>query len=115
MRGVIYGLSVIVALFGSGAPTAAETVVVASKDSLQKDRADFTCDGIDDHIEIQQAIDAIPSVGGMVTLLEGTFRFGDGVKITKDNVTIRGMGRSTVLQHQPTRWVELTKDAGLRG
>ena len=37
----------------------------------------------------QQAIDAIPAVGGRVTLLEGTFLFGDSVEITKDNVTVR--------------------------
>jgi len=112
MRIVIFWLIFIVALDGSGNPTTAATVIVASKESLHKDKADFTCDGMDDHVEIQQAIDAIPAVGGRVTLLEGTFLFGDSVEITKDNVTVRGMGRSTVLKHQPTRWVELAQDAG---
>ena len=47
---LILWLSVIVAVFENGSPTTAATVVIASKDSLQKKRADFTCDGVDDHV-----------------------------------------------------------------
>ena len=50
MRVLFFWLSVIVAVFENGSPTTAATVVIASKDSLQKERADFTCDGVDDHV-----------------------------------------------------------------
>jgi len=56
-------------------PGRAATVVVAAVDSSLQSRAqaDFLCDGIDDQVEIQAAIDALPAVGGKVQLLEGTF------------------------------------------
>ena len=38
----------------------AATLTVASRTSLHPGKADFACDGIDDQIEIQQALDALP-------------------------------------------------------
>ena len=84
-------------------------VVVASRDSSGKGRADVVCDGTDDQVEIQEAIDALPSSGGAVELLQGTFNFSDDLEITKSNVTIRGAGKSTVLRHNATQWVKLAK------
>ena len=89
----------------------AATLTVASKDSLAKEKADYVCDGVDDQVEIQQAIDSLLPSGGMVELLEGTFHFGGDVEITKDDVTVKGMGRSTILKHGATEWVKLTADA----
>ena len=86
------------------------SLVIASKDSPNKEKADYVCDGTADQVEIQKAIDSLPSSGGMIELLEGTFNFSDDVEITKSNVTIRGAGRATVLKHNPTKWVKLTKD-----
>lgn len=81
--------------------------VVAASDSLHKERADYVCDGISDDIEIQAAIDALPSGGGVVALLEGTYII-DGVPtvspeyrsiiILKDNVSVVGCGFTTVLK-----------------
>lgn len=104
-------ISVVLLLVAS---TAHASLVVASKDSPGKHRADFVCDGIDDQVEIQKAIDSLPSTGGMVELLEGVFNFSDDVEITKSNVTIRGTGLPTVLTHNPTTLIKLTKD-GERG
>lgn len=87
------------------------SLVVASKDSTGKKRADYICDGIDDQVEIQKAINALPLSGGMVELLEGTFNFSDCVEITKSNVTIKGVGKASVLKHIPTKWIKLAKDA----
>ena len=50
-----------------GAANAA--LVVAAKDSLKKEQADFVCDGIDDQVQVQEAIDSLPSTGGVVELL----------------------------------------------
>jgi len=51
--------------------TRSATFTVASSTSSQ--RADYVCDGTDDQIEIQAAIDALPVNGGKVLLLEGLF------------------------------------------
>ncbi|MAE63463.1 MAG: hypothetical protein CMJ18_04255 [Phycisphaeraceae bacterium] len=87
------------------------TVVVASKDSRHPERADFACDGRDDQVEVQQALDALPDAGGNVQLLEGTYELSGCVEIPRDRVTLRGVGRSTVLRHAPTDWIKLAADA----
>lgn len=54
------------------------------------------CDGTDDHVEIQAAIDALPAAGGCVQLLDGTYNIE--VLLTLDsNQTLRGCGRNTIL------------------
>jgi len=86
----------------------AADLVVAASDSSHKERADYVCDGISDDIEIQAAIDALPSGGGTVLLLEGTYII-DGVPssaypgyrsiiILKDNVSVVGSGFNTILK-----------------
>ena len=95
----------------SAAGLAHASFTVAPKDSPGRQRADFVCDGIDDQVEIQQAIDALPSSGGLIELLDGTFNFSDDVEITRNNVTIRGTGKSTILKHNLTKWVILTADS----
>ncbi len=81
--------------------------VVAASDSQHKERADYVGDGISDDIEIQAAIDALPSGGGVVLLLEGTYII-DGVPavnpeyrsiiVLKDNVSVVGSGFNTILK-----------------
>ena len=50
-------------------------LVVAASDASAKSKAgaDYVCDGTADDVEIQAALDALPSVGGTVVLSEGTF------------------------------------------
>lgn len=77
----------------------AATLVVAASDSSTKSRqaADYRCNGTDDHVEIQAALDALPANGGEVMLMEGTFYIG--VRITPDsNQTLRGQGANTCLK-----------------
>lgn len=90
---------------------ASASIIVAARDSVKRKKADYKCDGKDDQVQIQKAIDALGAEGGVIELLEGTFNFGDTVNITKSNVTIKGAGKSTILKHNPTSWVKLTKDA----
>ena len=51
------------------------TLTVAANDAgdASKGRADYVCDGTADDVEIQAAIDALPSGGGRVVLSEGTY------------------------------------------
>ncbi|MFA7169266.1 MAG: hypothetical protein WC178_00205 [Candidatus Paceibacterota bacterium] len=65
--------------------TRSATFVVAASDSseLSKQQADYVCDGVDDQIEIQAAIDALPSGGGTITLSSGSFFQSSPITITK--------------------------------
>ena len=48
---------------GGANVTRTATVVVAAADSLHPEQADYVCDGVDDQVEIQAAIDALPNGG----------------------------------------------------
>ncbi|MCL0073115.1 right-handed parallel beta-helix repeat-containing protein [Dehalococcoidia bacterium] len=59
--------------------------------------ADFVADGVDDHIQFQQALDALPTGGGKLIVLAGTYNFGAAVGRAIDNITIQGIGQATVI------------------
>jgi parallel beta-helix repeat protein len=68
------------------------TFVVAASDSLHKKRADYVCDGVDDHVEIQAAIDALPSQGGVIFFRAGIYTISSTLNVTKQGVHFRGEG-----------------------
>lgn len=88
------------------------TVIVAAHNAKEttKISADFVCNGVDDQITIQRAIDSIKDSGGVVSLSEGVFN----VNATQganwaghttaaairlySNITLQGQGRSTVIR-----------------
>lgn len=81
------------------------TMIVATQSSSEKSKAaaDFVGDGMGDQEEIYAAIHALPSSGGTVTLMEGTYdirkvegKLG-GVIIDRSNVTLIGQGAATRL------------------
>jgi len=80
------------------------TYIVAASDSRNKELADFIADGTNDQVQIQQAIDLLPSTGGSVYLMEGTYNIGTstpsvGILISsKNNVTLQGAGAGTVIK-----------------
>jgi parallel beta-helix repeat protein len=74
------------------------TFVVAASNSMVQDKAmaDYVCDGVNDHVEIQAALDALPASGGEVKLLDGTYNIE--VALVLDSYqTLQGQGRSTIL------------------
>lgn len=76
--------------------TRVATLIVAASDSEYPAKADYQCDGVDDHVEIQAALDALPTTGGEVKLLDGTYNCE--VQIDLDtNQTLRGCGRNIIL------------------
>jgi parallel beta-helix repeat protein len=80
---------------GGGKRTA--TRIVAASDSLDKTGADYVCDGTADQEEINQAINDLPTFGGRVLLLEGTYNISSPITILKNNVTLEGQGAGTKL------------------
>ena len=91
------------------------TLVVAASNSLDKYRADYVCDGTDDNVEIQNAINALPAGGGRVLLLEGTYNFYndhdvDHINIAQSGTTIEGQGAGTVLNMVGIPWENVVFD-----
>ena len=74
------------------------TKIVAASDSQNKEKADYVCDGSNDEAEIEQAINDLPSTGGIVYLLEGTYNIGSSIDILKSNVSLIGSGKATILK-----------------
>jgi len=74
-------------------PSDAATLIVAASDSSEpsKDQADYVCDGTDDHVEIQAALNALPAEGGRVVLSEGTFNCAGSV-LPGAHATLSGHG-----------------------
>lgn len=74
-------------------------VVGTSTAGWTKKDCDYLCDGTDDQVEIQAAINALPSTGGEVVVLDGTYHITASINVNKNNVTLRGCGASTVLKN----------------
>lgn len=82
---------------GTGGKAYARFVVGTSAAGWTGDMVDYLCDGVDDQVEIQAAIDALPEGGGEVVLLDGTYNIFEPIKVTKDNTVIFGNGNGTIL------------------
>ncbi len=69
------------------------TLTIASNDSsnLSKAQADYTCDGVDDQIQIQAAIDSLNAIGGDIYLSPGVFNISSVINITVP-ITWHGSG-----------------------
>jgi len=80
--------------FTSGIVSA--TWVVAASDSRDANRADLTCDGVQDDVEINTALTSCPPIGGRVILLEGNYNTTQNILVSA-NCTLEGQGWSTVI------------------
>lgn len=66
------------------------TYVICASDSNNTGRCDYVADGTADNVEIQEAIDDLPSDGGRVVLLEGNYYIATPVDL-RSNLEISGM------------------------
>ena len=73
-------------------------VVGTSTAGWTADDCDYLCDGTADDVEINAAIQALPSTGGEVVILDGTYNITATIAVNKDNVTLSGNGAATVLK-----------------
>ncbi|HEX4774984.1 MAG TPA: hypothetical protein VH234_05715 [Candidatus Saccharimonadales bacterium] len=78
--------------------TSSVTEIVAASNSSNKYSANFVATGTNDQTTINNAIAALPSTGGSVVLLDGTYNIGGDVTLNKANVNITGQGPSTILK-----------------
>lgn len=73
-------------------------VVGTSAAGWTEDDCDYLCDGTDDQVEINAAIQALPSSGGEIVILDGTYNITATIAMNKDNVKLSGNGNATVLK-----------------
>jgi hypothetical protein len=69
-------------------------VAAADAPTISKEAADYICDGTDDNIQIQAALDALPAVGGIVYLSPGTFTKGNIAINIAAGKQLKGSSRS---------------------
>lgn len=81
---------------GSGKKTCRLVVGTSTAGWMESD-CDYLCDGQEDEVEIQAAVNALPAEGGTIVLLEGTYDLLDWVVVEKDRVEIRGAGPAVTI------------------
>jgi hypothetical protein len=59
--------------------------------------ADYTCDGVNDDVQFQQALNALPAGGGTLQVYIGNYIFGANVTRAIANVTVQGLGRGSYI------------------
>jgi hypothetical protein len=76
----------------------ASTLVIAASNSPDKSTANYICDGVADQVQINAAIEALPSSGGKIMLLSGSFMCTYNIWL-KPNLplTIEGQGSNSVI------------------
>ena len=78
--------------------TSVSTIVAASDaPAAIQSLADYVCDGVDDQVQINLAIDNLAPLGGRVQLSQGTFSCSGAVRMRR-RTSLFGQGRSTILQ-----------------
>jgi len=68
------------------------TFVVCAHDAIDTTNCDYLCDGIADEVQINDAINSLPTNGGFIKLSEGTFSISSPITINKAGVTLSGTG-----------------------
>ncbi len=87
--GVILALLLVQSV--AAAPVAPLVVAAGDSSPATKARANYTCDGFDDQVEIQAALAALPN-DGTVVLSEGTFNCSGNIIAPAAGVTLMGQG-----------------------
>lgn len=59
----------------------------------------YVCDGVDDNVQFQAALNALPAVGGRIEILSGNYDLANLTTVTRaiDNVLIIGVGQGTYI------------------
>ena len=89
-RSVVLAGAIICLLIAQGVAATPLLVVAGDSSPAVKTQANYTCDGVNDQVEIQMALAALPE-GGTVTLSSGTFNCSGSI-IPPAGATLRGEG-----------------------
>lgn len=74
----------------------ADTYIIVIGHPVLAQGADYTCDGVADNVQFQQALNDLPAGGGQLFVLTGDYQWADLATVTRaiDNVSIIGVGHS---------------------
>ena len=61
--------------------------------------ANYTCDGVNDDVEFQTALNALPEIGGELFILAGAYSFNATVTRAIDNVSVIGVGAAVLINN----------------
>lgn len=78
----------------------ARFVVGTSTAGWTAEEVDYLCDGVDDQVEINAAITALPATGGEVVILDWTYNLSGEIKINKSYITLTGNAQNTILKRK---------------
>lgn len=82
-----------------GIPRTCRFVVGTSTNGWTANDCDYLCDGTADDVEINAALQALPSTGGEVILLDGVYKPSDRILIYQNNTILSGASyETTILQ-----------------
>ena len=83
---------------GASHSKTARFVVGTSTAGWTLEDCDYLCDGTNDQVEINNAIDDLPTNGGEIIILDGVYK-SEGITIdNRQNITLRGNGDATKLE-----------------
>lgn len=105
MAGALFLISVIIcSLIFSGASIDKDdeghwVLRIGPESALAGVDVDYTCNGADDDVQFQSAVDALPTEGGEVSFLtaSGSYDFNATVSRAIDDITISGLGESSYI------------------
>src|SRR5690606_21830940 len=83
---------------GAAHAKTARFVIGTSTSGWTEKDCDYLCDGTNDQVEINNAINALPASGGEIVILDGTYNITARINVNKNNVSIRGSGNATILK-----------------
>lgn len=66
------------------------TKVIAPQGSTLN--ADYYTDGVADEVQINEAIQALPTIGGRILLMQGTYTISSAIVLNRNNCVIEGSG-----------------------
>jgi parallel beta-helix repeat protein len=95
---------------GARAATVVRHIAASNATATEKQAADYRCDGVNDYIEFQAALQSLPTTGGELILSSGTFNFGpSNFKIEhRHNIAILGQGIDvTFVRNSPPNTADL--------
>jgi hypothetical protein len=80
------------------------TFVIGPSSNSDSDTYDYVTDGTADDVQIQAAVDALPTNGGSILLREGTYTLAAVVTIAHNGVQILGCGKGTRITNSGTNY-----------
>ena len=112
MRSVIFWIFALLILHSLVSAAAATTLYIAASDSNAASRAaaNYTCDGVNDQIEIQNALNSLGLAGGEVVLSEGTFTATGPIQIPAHTTLIGAGADNTLLKFSNNGYISILND-----